>query len=90
MRLVKIEWVDSFGCETNWTPLDNIADVNHTCISVGFLAKEGKHVTVIVPHYSPGNDKINAVEQGCGEMAIPNISIIKIVDLIESHTSSDN
>lgn len=83
MRLVKIEWVDSFGVGTRWESLDNIIDENHICISVGYLALDGKNIKVIVPHISPANDIIGAVETGCGDMSIPVCSIIKITDLIK-------
>ena len=82
MRLVKIEWVDSFGVGSGWESLNNIIDESHICISVGYLAMDGKNIKVIVPHISPANDIIGAVETGCGDMAIPVSSIIKITDLI--------
>ncbi len=48
--LVRIEWVDSFGCQTDWSPLDNVKDVRHACVSVGYLVEDGQHVKVVVPH----------------------------------------
>ena len=84
MRLVKVTWIDSFGVGVNWQPLSNASDIEHTCVSVGYLAKDGRHVKVIVPHYSPANTDIDAEEQGCGDMAIPCGAIIEMIDLIES------
>ena len=83
MKLVKIEWMDSFGVGTSWESFDNIIDEGHICISVGYLAMDGKNIKVIIPHISPTNDIIGAAETGCGDMAIPVCSIIKITDLIE-------
>lgn len=73
--LVYIEWADSFGCSSEWTSTADVADVEHICISVGFLLKESKDIVVIVPHFSPANEKIDAKEQGCGDMAIPRSAI---------------
>lgn len=82
MRLVKVTWIDSYGVGASWQPLSEASDVEHTCISVGYLAKDGRNVKVVVPHYSPVNKEIDAEEQGCGDMAIPCGSIIEMIDLI--------
>ena len=83
MRLVIIEWIDSYGVGSEWESLDNIIDESHICISVGYLAMDGKNIKVVIPHISPANDIIGAKEKGCGDMAIPACSIIKTTDLIE-------
>ncbi len=84
MRLVKILWQDSYGVGSSWEDIGEIDDVAHQCISVGFLAKDGKHIKVLVPHLSPANDVIGNANQGCGDMAVPCCSIIEMIDLIEA------
>ncbi len=81
MKIVKIEWVDSYGVSPTWESIDNIKDIPHKCISIGFLAFDGDSIKVIVPHLSPENKDIGSELQGCGDMAIPVVSIISIVDL---------
>lgn len=83
MKLVKVEWVDSFGVGSTWQSTSNASDEKHTCISVGYLVKDGENVKVIVPHLSPANEIIGAEEQGCGDMAIPVSAIVRIVELVE-------
>lgn len=76
--LVYIKWVDSYGTSSSWKEIcDDIPDERHYCSSVGWLVKDGLNVKVIVPHLSPENDIIDAVVQGCGEMAIPCVAIIE-------------
>lgn len=83
MRLVKVEWLDSYGCSTDWTPLDEIDDSRQTCTSVGYLAQEGDHTLVIVPHLSQDNPDTGHTASGCGDMAIPRQAVVRVVDLIE-------
>ena len=83
MELVRIEWVDSYGAGSAWEPTDNLVDEYHICVSVGYLALDGEKVKIIIPHLSPANEKIGAEEQGCGDMAIPVVSIIKMTSLVE-------
>lgn len=82
MKIVKIEWIDSYGAGSSWQELDDIKDIQHTCISIGYLALDGDKVKVIVPHISPENKEIDSALQGCGDMAIPVKSILKITELI--------
>lgn len=82
MRLVLVEWMDSFGCSANWQPLDteSLSPKPILCRSVGWLAHNGKDCKVIVPHISevsPEEEK----KQGCGDMTIPCKAIIKISTL---------
>jgi hypothetical protein len=83
MKLVKIEWVDSFGVSPDWRLIGEVKDKAHVCISVGYLAIDGANVKVIVPHLSPANKDIGSESQGCGDMAIPVSSIVSMVDLID-------
>lgn len=83
MRLVLIEWVDSFGCSSSWQELGEDYDVKPiVCRSVGWLFRDEPDSTVIVPHVAPMPD--NAPQQGCGDMTIPTRAILRMVDLIES------
>lgn len=82
MRLVLVEWMDSFGCSANWQPLDteNLSPKPILCRSVGWLAHNGKDCKVIVPHVSEVNPE-EAKKQGCGDMTIPSKAIIRISTL---------
>lgn len=83
MKLVLIEWVDSFGCSSDWEELsyDRGESVPMVCRSVGWLFKDGPDCKVIVPHIAdvPGDRP----KQGCGDMTIPNACILKIHELID-------
>ena len=78
MKLVMIDWFDSFGCSKNWEDLDDCEPYPARCRSVGFLLYDGEDYKVVVPHVSL-NSEIS--RQGCGDMTIPTVSIIKITDL---------
>ena len=82
MRLVMIEWVDSFGCSSTWEDLNEDSQPELIpCRSVGWLFHDGPDCKVLVPHVAPvpGGKK----QQGCGDMTIPIQSILHMVDLIE-------
>ncbi len=79
MKIVKITWVDSYGVGQNWADIDKPKDEHHICVSVGFLAGDGKKVKVLVPHVSLEDGK---EDQGCGDMAIPACSILDIDELV--------
>jgi len=64
-------------------------DVDHVCISVGYLVRDGHCVKVIVPHISPEDSVIDSPEQGCGSMAIPCRSVISCVELIEANLTDE-
>lgn len=82
MKLVLIEWVDSFGCSSSWQDLDkNYETKPIICRSVGWLFRDGTDCKVIVPHVAPMPD--DAPPQGCGDMTIPTKSIISIVDVVD-------
>lgn len=84
MRLVMVEWVDSFGCSTEWAELDGEASPEPmVCRSVGWLLHDGDTCKVIVPHVADVSD---AKQQGCGDMTIPAECIRKMVDLAEPVT----
>ncbi len=82
MRLVLIEWVDSFGCSSNWQEIkDDVHPAPITVKSVGWLAYDGTSCKTIIPHISDAHEHADA--QGCGDMTIPASSIMRMVDLSE-------
>jgi len=80
-RLVKVKWVDSYGCTSAWGFIEDKDPIAHHCYSVGWLVAESDAAIVVVPHLSPENKAIDSDEHGCGDMTIPKCSIIEIVDL---------
>lgn len=81
MRLVLIEWADSLGCSSSWTPLAGVDPKPLICQSVGWLLHDDAEVKVVVPHVSKASP--HADQQGCGDMLIPARSVIRMVDLSE-------
>jgi hypothetical protein len=78
-RLVHVEWLDSFGCSATWQPLDVDRPSPLLCRSVGWVLYDGPDCKVIVPHVSRASDP----PQGCGDMTIPSVAIVKLTDLTE-------
>lgn len=82
MRLVLIEWVDSFGCSSSWEELSEDCNPKPIiCKSVGWLFRDNEDCKVIIPHI--GNVADGCLQQGCGDMTIPTKSIISIVDIVD-------
>lgn len=75
MKLVYIKWIDAYGASPSWEelPEDNIESLY--CESVGWLARETDKYIVIIPHVHFGSGESDP--QGCGNMAIPVVSIIE-------------
>lgn len=88
MRLVMVEWLDSFGCSASWTPLGSPTPTPLVCRSVGWLAYDGKDCKVVVPHVA-GEDEPDA-RQGCGDMTIPTVAVRRIVDLSPRRRKGSN
>jgi len=84
MRLVLVEWVDSYGCSPRWGELEDCSPQLLTCKSVGWLLRDGEDCKVVVPHV--GGDVPGVKSQGCGEMTIPTSAIVRMVDLAEPAT----
>lgn len=80
MELVLIEWQDSLGCSSNWQPLGDCAPEPFVCRSVGWLLYDGKDTKVVVPHIHNENES-GIASQGCGDIAIPSRSILRMVKL---------
>ena len=70
MRLVLIDWVDSYGCSSEWKHLEGAAANLMKCCSVGWLHQDAEDCKVIVPHISD-NFHPNIPQQGCGDMTNP-------------------
>ncbi len=88
MRLVMIEWVDSFGCSADWQELAEVCQPKPiVCKSVGWLFSDGPECKVIVPHIADASE--NTAQQGCGDMTIPTTCIRRIVDLAETAQTSN-
>ena len=82
MRLVLIEWLDSYGCSANWQGLDDPVTEPMRCKSVGWLIHNGPECKVVVPHMSEPGHAISP--QGCGDMTIPNCAVLKVTNLSAS------
>ena len=83
MKLVLIEWVESFGCSSKWEELsDDCKPEPILCRSVGWLFRDTEDCKVIVPHIANVSD--GGLQQGCGEMTIPTKSILSILDIVEA------
>lgn len=79
MRLVLIEWVDSFGCSSVWQTLsDECSPHSIVCQSFGWLFRDGRECNVIIPHVADIGD--GQTKQGCGDMAIPTNCIRQMHD----------
>ncbi len=78
--LVYIEWVDSFGCSSVWTDIEESVPEPLVCKSVGWLQHDGDDYKLIIPHITQEKHG-QSLKQGCGDMAIPTRSIIKICPL---------
>ena len=78
MKLVLIEWEDSFGCSSSWEDIDTNKEIEpFMCTSVGWLFYDGKRCKTIIPHITEDR------KQGCGDMTIPTSSIKRMVILVE-------
>lgn len=80
MRLVLIEWLDSYGCSSNWQLLEGCVPHLLHCRSVGWLVHDGEDCKVIVPHMTNA-DHPTSPQQGCGDMTIPTKAILSFTDL---------
>lgn len=83
MKLVLVEWVDSYGCSTNWRHLKEIDDKRLLCKTVGWILREDDDRLVIVPHITCGlKDEYGMEDEcGCGDMTIPKEAVKKVTEL---------
>ena len=82
MRLVLIEWLDSFGCSPSWTSLEDSRAAPLVCRSVGWLLKDTDTCKVLIPHITNPSDP-GITPQGCGDMTIPTCAVTRMVDLAD-------
>lgn len=85
MRLVLIEWLDSFGCSSLWTKLEDSRAAPLVCRSVGWLLHDTDTCKVLVPHIT---DSDHVTPQGCGDMTIPTCAVTRIVELADPSKGS--
>ena len=84
MKLVLVEWTDSYGCAATWEPIpDELEPSLAICRSVGWLVYQDADAVVVVPHLSETSR--NAARHGCGDMTIPAKAINRMVALEERH-----
>lgn len=77
-KLVLVEWLDSFGCSSNWEDIDDdMKPIPLTCFSAGYVIYEDNRCITVCPHLAVFEDK----RQGCGDMTIPRASIVSIRSL---------
>jgi hypothetical protein len=81
MRLVLIEWVDSYGCSPQWRELSDCTPELLVCRSVGWLLHDGEDVKVVVPHVIESPESSRIADQGSGDMTIPTSAIRSISDV---------
>jgi hypothetical protein len=79
VKLVLVEWRDSYGCSSDWQPLEGVTPQPLICRSVGWLAYDGDECKLVVPHIS--GDHPNTRKQGCGDMTIPTSAIISMSEI---------
>ncbi len=83
-----VEWVDSYGCSSSWEEIGEPFDAPTVmiCRSVGWLVHDGDDCKVLVPHVAEVG--AGALRQGCGDMTIPTVAVVRIEDLLESRHHS--
>jgi hypothetical protein len=83
MKLVLVEWVDSYSMH-GWKPLDNLIKECEPllCRSVGWLASKKNGHVLIVPHLS-GEQNEGITVYGTGDITIPAKAIRKMTVLRE-------
>lgn len=84
-KLVYIRWIDSIGCTSEWSPIDDMLDdIRMECESVGWIGKETKHYILLVPHWHKEKqvgENGKTTRDGCGEMAIPKVAVLERKEL---------
>lgn len=81
MRLVLIEWLDAHSGR-GWQTMERLKNAAEPlyCRSVGWLVSDRNGCKVIVPHVS-GEKNGTVSLTGCGDLTIPNKSIVKLTVL---------
>ena len=85
MKLVLIEWADSFGCPHGWQFADNVKPEPTIVHSVGWLLKETKEYKFLAPHINkPGTTERPQI---AGYITIP-VGAIKRQSVLRATSSS--
>jgi len=89
MRLVLVEWLDSYGCSSSWQGVEEPFPAPRvmTCRSVGWLVHDGADCKVLIPHLAVVGD--DEPKQGCGDMTIPTVAVIRIEDLAMARIATE-
>lgn len=82
-KITVIEWEDSYGALSGWTPLEGYEPKELVCISCGFIAYENKKVVALAPNYAPSTTYTH--EQANGLIVIPKSCIVRTTSF--SHPS---
>lgn len=80
MRLVLVDWIDSYGAAANWQSIENYSPSPMRCQSVGWIVSKNKDSIAVVPHLSEKGHP-DVPQQGCGDMTIPKSAIVRIQTL---------
>ncbi len=80
MRLVLVEWLDSFA-SVGWQEVAGIDCDALPCCSVGWLVDQSETAIVLSPHLTEARDDVP--EQGNGVMTIPLCAVTRTTDLRE-------
>lgn len=81
MRLVLVEWLDSYGGTTGWKVLEECTPDPLVCRSVGWLLHDTEQYAVIVPHLVQPGEESRIAAQGRGDLTIPRAAIRSVRDL---------
>ena len=81
MRLVLVEWLDSYGGTTGWKALEDCTPDALVCRSVGWLLHDTPQYKVLIPHLIRPDEDTRIAAQGRGDMTIPCAAIVKLYDL---------
>jgi len=89
MRLVLVEWLDSYGCSSSWQGVEEPLRPPRvmTCRSVGWLAHDGAECKVLIPHLAVVGD--DEPKQGCGDMTIPTVAVVRIEELVSARHGAE-
>ena len=81
-KIVRVEWVDSYYCCKQWSPMESVIDeinVNH-CISVGFLIADKDDCICVVADI---DDIYSNQHNVSGGTVIPKCAIIGMKEMEE-------
>lgn len=73
MLIEHIIWMDSSASVNGWNDIKDITCDLDPIHSFGFVIKETDDAIIVAPHYT--TDKIDGLQQACGWMRIPKVSI---------------